>query len=1099
MSHLPPDHSTREGILTRLDTTLLVEASAGTGKTTSMVGRMIALLEQGKCEVSGLAAVTFTRKAAAELRSRFQARLEQSVSEQIGLERERLATALRGIEGCFVGTIHSFCGRLLRERPIEAGVDPTFQVLEPDVDETLREEAWREYVAALFARRDPLLKNLLELGLEPGQLRDAFDRFAGSTDVQWPATDVDALDAAPAAAALRKYLESVSGLLSVLPSEFKSDKLIQSIQVLARRARHVDWSNRAEVLGLLGGCEELRPGNDGKNPFTIKHWPGETQGEKKDRAEAELLRWNTLATLHVAPALKAWRGMRYRVILELLKAGLEVYDRKRREVAGLSNQDLLFKAAELLRGSAALRSYFQRRFTHLLVDEFQDTDPIQAEVLLLLTSSDVEEPDWSKTRPRPGSLFVVGDPKQSIYRFRRADITTYNRVKEIIVKSGGDIATLTANFRSEKPLLNWVNDSFRRMLGEKATDHQPAYSPLEPGRANGAASDRPRLRRLDIPGELARSEEIADFESRLIARSIAHELAEGARASDFLIVTYNKKKLTAYARALQSLRIPIRITGGSVFSAVEELSLLRSVLRAVSEPHDPVALVAALRGEAFGLCDTALHAFKKHGGIFSYFTKIPEELAEKDPGAHASLTDAFCRLRRHAALIRQLPPVTAFQRIAQDLGLFVRAAAASGGNVQAGSLAKAFEVLRAASRTLHCVSDLVAHLELMLAKDSEVESLPALPDVEPGVRLMNLHKVKGLEAPFVFLADATGRSTRDRAPDLHINRTLGAGEAAMCVRETRDDDSQVEARVLAEPLDWEVQAEEEKKFLEAEEKRLLYVAATRAGQQLTVTFRPKNKSSSYWTPLEDHAQDFEAMPEAKPTPSVHGGRRQLSEQELDSFCAAAASRWKTILLPSFQIIAAKASSVSQYRAPQVNVGDLLGVSGTQPLTEHEGESGGADWGTVVHSLLEAAMKDPGADLPDLARRELGAAELPLVRAEEAVEVVRSVRDSEIWRRALAAERRLTEVPFVYRLLADDAQSTLPTLLRGVIDLVFREKHGWVIVDYKTVAAEQYGTAGLVEHYRGQVAAYCRAWKVLSGEEAVEAGLYFTRSGSYVIV
>jgi len=182
-----PDQHQRDRIETELDTTMLVEAAAGTGKTTSMIDRMVALLEQGTCTIDTLAAVTFTRKAAAEMRSRFQAELESRAREADGERARRLADAAEEAGRCFIGTIHSFCGRLLRERPVEAGVSPGFEQLEPEEDERLRREAWQEFCERLYAREDPRIEKLADMGMHLSELEDAFDERASFPDVQeWP-------------------------------------------------------------------------------------------------------------------------------------------------------------------------------------------------------------------------------------------------------------------------------------------------------------------------------------------------------------------------------------------------------------------------------------------------------------------------------------------------------------------------------------------------------------------------------------------------------------------------------------------------------------------------------------------------------------------------------------------------------------------------------------------------------------------------------------------------------------------------------------------------------------------------------------------------
>ena len=162
----PPDQAERNLVTSELDKTMLVEAAAGTGKTTAMIARMVALLVAGKCRTDTLAAVTFTRKSTAELRARFQIDLEKAARAAKGEARARLDAAVATVERCFIGTIHSFCARLLRERPVEAGVDVGFQELDEVADARLRQQAWEEYIARLLATDDPILAELEELGIE---------------------------------------------------------------------------------------------------------------------------------------------------------------------------------------------------------------------------------------------------------------------------------------------------------------------------------------------------------------------------------------------------------------------------------------------------------------------------------------------------------------------------------------------------------------------------------------------------------------------------------------------------------------------------------------------------------------------------------------------------------------------------------------------------------------------------------------------------------------------------------------------------------------------------------------------------------------------
>ena len=230
---------------------------------------------------------------------------------------------------------------------------------------------------------------------------------------------------------------------------------------------------------------------------------------------------NSLASTPV-PYVEAIRAVRYHTILNVLRPAVVVYDRLRHAAGGLNFQDLLLIAAKMLREYPAIRRYFRNRFTHLLVDEFQDTDPVQAEVMLLLTADDPDETEWRRCTPASGSLFVVGDPKQSIYRFRRADIVTYSEVKRIILATGGLVVSLSANFRSSASLVEWINDSFSRRFPAESTEIAPAHTPFLVGRVDERAGDLAGLFLLDALGE--NKEEILGGETALVARTIRHAL-----------------------------------------------------------------------------------------------------------------------------------------------------------------------------------------------------------------------------------------------------------------------------------------------------------------------------------------------------------------------------------------------------------------------------------------------------------------------------------------------------------------------------------------------------------------------------------------------
>ncbi|MHB8835611.1 MAG: UvrD-helicase domain-containing protein [Candidatus Methylomirabilia bacterium] len=1097
-----PDQAARERIRHDLDTTLLVEAAAGTGKTTSLVGRMVELIATGRCEVGRIAAVTFTRKAAAELRGRFTAQLERENRASSGERAARLAAALCHAERCFIGTIHSFCARLLRERPIEAGVDPAFEEIDGDADASLRERAWEEFVAELFAAGDPRVVRLADIGIHLGQLKASFEVFATYPDVEeWPAPEVRLGDLAPARQALERYLARIRALVPTFPEERGTDRLMARYESIERLARHRDLSLPVRLLEVL---EEF----DRPHGAVQKFWPGGARGGVK----AEIESWDVFRDEVAGSFVARWLEMRYAAVIPLLQAAVAVYDRLRFEAGVLNFQDLLLKSSRLLRDQPRVRAYFRRRFTHLFVDEFQDTDPLQAEVVLFLTAADPEQNNWRACRPVPGSLFVVGDPKQSIYRFRRADIVTYQTVKGIIRESGGGVVELDASFRTLPELVAWGNDIFAPPVFPSVEDrYAPAAHPLAFGRpaaAPGSGLDGILTITVTGPPAAGGSE---DTDAHRIARFIRHALdaklpvlrpsprGSGGKSSapaapgDFLIVTWRRRHLHLYGAALQQLGIPHLVSGGSAWGQVSELGLLAGALRAIAEPENPVALVGALRGEIFGISDVELYDFKKAGGRFSYNAPAPQGL---EAPARGRFEDAFARLQRGAGWLRTLPPVAALERIAADLGLMLRALAGPGGDGRAGSIGKAFAVLRAQSADLGSAAGIVDLLERLIEEETPFDGLPARAPESAVVRVMNLHKVKGLEAPVVFLADPGGKPRGGCL--LHVDRT---GERSVGYLAVEQRTGQFSHKLLAHPHDWDEYEEEEKSFAAAERNRLLYVAATRAGSRLVVTRRPGRGSHfSPWEFFRDWLTGAPELPDPGPQRAPSSGSVTVTAADFAEAETAVAARWRQAGAATYELRGAKEIAVS---AAELHRRPAAGEHGTE-------------WGTVIHFLLETALREPGCDLAGRARAALEEQGLPTSRAAAALALVAAVQASEIWRRAAAAERVLVEVPFEICLQPGDpllpalppphggeargGGGAVPLLVRGVIDLAFCEAAGWVIVDWKTDAVRTPAElAARTRHYAPQVRLYADIWTRITGAPVAERGLFFTAGNRYELL
>lgn len=1122
----PPDQACRDRIRRDLGTTFLVEAGAGSGKTRSLVDRMIALLAAGRASIETLAAVTFTRKAAAQLRGRFQVALERArLTEKDASARVRLDDALTGLEKSFIGTIHSFCARLLRERPIEAGIDPEFREIEEHEDRILLEESWDEYQAYARIENEAALRGLDEAGLGPADLEEAFKAIAEFPDVEAVSGRAEPPDFETVRQALNKLVDLAQTLVPKEKPEKGRDPLQDLFVRLFRRRRNIgfaDGRRLMESVELFDKTLCLR-----KN-----RWASQEAG-------AELLAAAETFQEEVArPALREWREFRHTRALAFLLPGIGFYDEKRRAEARLNFQDQLMRTARLLRDNPEVRRYFRKRFHPILVDEFQDTDPVQAEILFLLTGTDDMEKDWTRLAPAPGSLFLVGDPKQSIYRFRRADIDIYNLVKERIEASGGETLALSANFRSLRPIAAWVNPLFDPSAGgvfpARADAYQAGFMPLETVRGRGPAT-LCGVRKITVPAvPYHRKEEIAGLDSARLAGFIAWALAgnlrlddgEGgsrpAEPGDFLVLFRYKDRMSKYARRLEELGIPFEIAGSDAFAENDEIREVMNLLLALDDPDDPVATVAVLRGLFFGLSDQALLDHRAAGGGFCYLADAPLT------SGSARVRRAFGALRGWRELVTRVPPSVALEAIIEKTGLLTHLVAAEMGSSRAGNVLKLIEVLRAReSEDMTSFAAAVAFMSEWVGV-MPVEEMSLAPGRRNAVLLMNLHKAKGLEAPVVWLANPAG--VGDFEPDKHVRRTgrtpLGHFRFKKQVgRQTK---------TISQPAGWETSAAEELKYESAEENRLMYVAATRARDLLVISGYAGNLGEkAAWGPLEKGLAIVEELPDCQAASAgTSPGAPPLRKK-------------KTPVKPAE---VTKGREELRRRMAAASLASSLHETVTS-LARREAEppdwaKGGLGlWGSEVHVLLKtlgeswpetgAVFSTPESGESRLIRMArdvlVSAGREPAASRELAAHVGKIIR-SPFWQRAMHAGRRLYEVPFSVRVGAADpeyadlaaaigpvpvaggrpvaAAPGAPVFLSGAVDLLFEEEDGWVIADYKTdrlpgilsgedPEVREKALEILVDHYNPQVLLYTRFWSKITGEKVKESGLYFTALDRWV--
>ncbi|MBC8499366.1 MAG: UvrD-helicase domain-containing protein [Candidatus Atribacteria bacterium] len=1096
------DKEDREKIVKVINRNILVEASAGSGKTSSLIHRMAALIRSGKFKVDEIAAITFTRKAAIELKERFQQEIEDSFREtEDEKEKSYLKEALYNLEQCTLGTIHSFCARLLRERPIEAGLDPEFVEID-DLDDTLlKEEAWERYLLNLKIKESPSLVHLEELGIKPSELADCYKMVCTYPEVKPFFQESPKPDLNEAVKEIVSFSKEAGQYIPDEEPEKGYDKLQEAVQSVKRMKGFNDFFKEDyNKIKLLENFDRDfgKPGN-----VTLNRWISKEKAkEYRDSVVLEL------KERVIDPTLEQWREYCYIYTIQFVLPAVEYYHGLRRKNSILNFQDLLLKTSCLLRDYPEARNYFQQKYKCLLVDEFQDTDPIQAEIIFYLTGQDVYEKNWQKLIPRPGSLFVVGDPQQSIYRFRRADISIYNLVKGLIEKGGGEVLRLQANFRSLHSIGSYLNPLFAELFLNGQGKFQAVYSPMQTVR-----EDDPQnftgVRQMIISKERNKNDTTRQ-DAQAIARIIRDMIDKGfelartekemeagispkAAYKDFMILLRYKGGMDIYARTFVDYGIPFTVSGYASLNESYQVRELLKLFRLMRDIENQVLVVAVLRGMFFGFSDDDLYRFKEAGGEFDFYGKVPEKLELK---LKENLDRVFCCLRQFHLWTQKLPPVTAMEKIIIDSGLLPHSCSEGYNLNKCGELYFILEKLRKAEAgEVTGFASMVDQLEKMLEAGVE-EELDILTE-ENTVRIMNLHKAKGLESPVVFLAIPYNTATHE--PIYYIERTGQEpyGHFLVC-RSSTYIFNQGKGKRLAQPKNWEDYRQSEISYNRAEDIRLLYVAATRAKNLLVISSlnHESNNNPNPWHPLLKNIKD--EMNITVPEIGLSGGEEK---DEKEKYKEEQEEKEKSLF--------------DDYREIQKECGqwmkDLSKSSYCEKKpTDFKDEDkhrkiatvdvGGAAWGSAVHRIFDYLIKeDPDEQLLSVhIEKALEKQGIAPDRKGELAELVHKFKESELYQRLKKAELKYSEVPFTinieptHPLYAELAErESCPVILSGTIDLAFKEADGWVVVDYKTDRPKnKKDYPELAGVYQKQIDIYSQVWQEITGEQVKQKCIYF---------
>jgi ATP-dependent helicase/nuclease subunit A len=1152
------DQAARDRIRNDLDTTLVVEAAAGTGKTTALISRILAGIVAGRVSLARIVAVTFTDFAAGELKLRLRLAIEKERARATSPQEIAFLTqAVRELEEARIGTIHSFCADLLREHPVEAAIDPLFTVAPDDLIFPLFALAFERWFENQLAGPDEGVRRILRriprrefsftrsatLTRRPRDigpkriLRGAAWDLLKERDFATPWRQPPGFDRnAEIDALVAEMQELGEASLAGDPEQW----FTKSLSYLHRFAGEI---TRVEALGEArdyDGIEArlfgLLPAWKAKNYkayFARDDFPKDALLERRDAFKARVEQFVNCAGADLAPRL---RSELWPIIAE--------FEQLKERAGYVDFLDLLLRTRNLIRNNHAIRVELQRRFTHIFVDEFQDTDPLQAEMLMLLAADDAEQRDWRQATPVAGKLFIVGDPKQSIYRFRRADVGLYQEVKHNLIEAGGALVELNVSFRSVPEIQEAVNAAFEPLMAEESAT-QARYVPLAPRKRDSPS--QPAIVALPVSqpyGDFGKvvdwrideslPNDVASFIDWLINES-GWTVSERERPDERVPIEarhvcllfrrlrhFNRDVTREYVQALEDHQIPHLLVGGSSFHSREEIEAIRNALTAIEWPDDELAVFATLHGPMFAFNDAQLLAYRSRYRSLHPFSAVPEDLPESLSGIAEAL-----------GILRELHRQRNRRPISETIGKLLALTRAhagfahwSTGEQALANIMRLTDMARKAERNgLISFRAFVDWLDEQ-AESGDVGDAPIMEEGIDSVRIMTVHKAKGLEFPVVILVDITAKDSREPSKWVDQAAGISAMRLAGCT-----------------PIEVQEHREEEERIEREEAARVLYVASTRARDLLVVSALGDQQYEGWLGALNPvlypaNSSSFQPLTKQPPgcpqfgddtvvdrpdnafrklgsvSPGLHqpqvgnhrvvwwdpaavartGSGRPTSrlteflredEQKIHSQAgirvheewqqsragvrsAAAKTEFNVTTATAYALSLAKPETAGDVGPTEVTV-ETLDIDWRRPH--------GKRFGTLVHAVLAAvrlgADKESVNDAARVQGRILGANEEEVSAAAKTV--TQALRHP-LMQQAAAAEatgRSRREVSVAMKL-----EDNL--IVEGIVDLAFQnegEPTGWTVIDYKT----DFELSGRLEEYKRQVELYSQAVTHATGQ------------------
>jgi ATP-dependent helicase/nuclease subunit A len=1004
--------------------------------------------------VDEIVAITFTEKAAGEIAERVR----------LALRAAGRGEAAREIGGAWISTIHGLCSRLLRRHALDAGVDPLFSVPDAVKSGRLREQAFETAARAqmtgladavvlfdaypyeaVFCASVAIARELAVAGcttedihLEPQErsatllraAQELFERGMTTCDLAYSGSSTDPVDHVD-------RCEELLGRCSVLTS-----------------AQHGEEEVLAELLAALEAYKPLR----------------KLKGLEEMAEELAVTRDELIG--RTAAALVAPYG---RALKTLVGDFVEVFSAGKAEAGLLDFDDLQVKAVELLEKRPDIAARYREQFRVVMIDEFQDTDALQLRLVEALSD---------------GDLCTVGDEKQSIYRFRGADISVYRTHREQMEREGALVAELDVNYRSHPEILGFVNAVFgsEEYFGSTLLKLQAPCGPRA-GALDAAIADAPRVEAVfvdstDVDGVGGRAAEAAAIADRL-----ASLIAAGATPRDIAVLMRTYSHAHAYAEALSGKGIRAVVIGGSRFFRLPEIATMRALNRAIANVEDGWALGQLLSSDFVPMTSDALAILRLGSGerdARSLWTLLNEKLGELAPADAEAAERLVGVLECARSRVGRAPLAEVLLLAVEESGWDLRLLA--GGNMGRDAFANVLKFARQASAfeesTGSGPSAFALHLDAKERVGDTEAPASLADDKSDAVRLMSIHASKGLEFPIVVVP---GLAAHGRGDSLAVRLSRQEGGLAVALRTPADSDG--EPRKASA---WFTTFSEAAAEAEAEENaRVLYVACTRAREMLLVSGSMGLRPARGTKAKNDLARLSRILgveiPVHGPSESVvtlpgSGARCRVrvvdaAEHETAEPTISDGKGGGLMLLPpkARAVLAEARRAVAPERLSYTQLSEfehcpkrfwVRRVLGVRPISvPRPGAPDPLQFGTALHAalrLVEPNGAPPSAERIAALQRfyELGQAD-----AARLSQAVTRYCESNIARRAGTGETVRRESPF--SILVGER-----FLLTGSIDLYSRTGSAALVVDYKSGETGDLGD--LVTRYRLQAECYALA-------------------------